>query len=92
MTTTPTRPTQGTTPWPRTITKRRDAMAQAKRRLAAATNLLAADDAVRTEGRVRALLWAEAFIQQALALETRDRLGNRHATLLTVRRQYDGRP
>lgn len=75
-------------PTSRTITKRREAMAEVKRQMTKATNLLAADDHVRTEGRVRALLWAEAFIQQALAMETRGHLGNRLATAASVRRDY----
>lgn len=84
--TTTTTPTKGLRPVPRTKTKRREAIGNAKRSLTRAASLMAwdlgdaADDPDATKARVTSLLWAQAFIQQALAYETHDRLGDRMAT------------
>lgn len=37
------------------------------------------------------LLWAEAYVQQALALQTHGRLGNANATMMTVLREQEAR-
>lgn len=92
--TTTTQPRTGPRPVPRTKTKRREAIGSAKRSLARASSLLAwdlgaaSDDPDATKARVFALLWAQAFIEQALALETHDRLGDRLATPARILRRH----
>lgn len=82
-------------PRPRTKTKRREHVQAAKRHLARAQSLMAwdlgdaADDADATKARVTALLWAEAMIQRALAMETHDRIGDAMATPARIIRAQD---
>lgn len=70
-------------PRPRTLTNRLDLAGRARRRMGdymeEAENHRWSTDGGRNR-RVMMLLWAEAFIQQALALETWGALGDQHAT------------
>lgn len=94
MTATLPLPATGLRPVAKTRTKRREHTQAAKRHLTRAQGLMAwdlgddADEPQATEARVKALLWAQAMIQQALALETHDRLGDRHATPARILRAY----
>lgn len=69
----------------KSVTRRRRAAAEIKRKAAAYVNLTSplqegvADD-TRRQARVLALLWVIAHAQRALALETGNRLGDLYAT------------
>ena len=71
-------------PMRRTLTARQTAANKARRSLSEYGALLdpkaRQDTPEGTNQRVYRLLWAQAFILQALAMETHGRLGNLHAT------------
>lgn len=81
-------------PRPRTKTKRRALMQDAKRHLARYGHLLAYEgtpDDRGAEARVKSLLWAQSAIERALDLETQGRLGDAMATPGRIVRRQEAR-
>lgn len=80
-------------PFVKTRTRRRNEVAEARKALARYQGVMdprAFDVDSPDSRRVMALLWAEARIQRALALETRGRLGDLKATPTTVAQDHLG--
>lgn len=86
----------------RSLTRRRDAANKARKYLAAYQELASSQQRAEVAGEpeqadlfwdhaTKRLLWAQAMIQQALALQTNGRLGNAHATMITVLREEEAR-
>jgi hypothetical protein len=86
----------------RSVTKRKNAADKARKMLATYRELAglqhaaekAGDDAqadLMHDHATKRLLWAQAYVQQALALQTHGRLGNANATLITVLREEEAR-
>lgn len=86
----------------RSVTQRKNAADKARKMLATYRELATLQQkAEKAENEAQAdlyydhatkrLLWAEAYTQQALALQTHGRLGNANATLMTVLREHEER-
>lgn len=72
-------------PYARTATRRRDQVSKARKALSRWSAYMNVrthnpEDRQTQAGRLSALLWAKAFIDRTLALETRGTLGDRDAT------------
>lgn len=76
-------------PNPRSKTRRKDHAIHARTALKRYSDLLDLTDATEgSEPRIKALLWAESYIQKMLAEETRGRWGSEGATPNILARQY----
>jgi hypothetical protein len=86
----------------RSITSRKNAANKARKMLATFQQLATLQNQAEKAGdeaqadlmhdhATKRLLWAEAYVQQALALQTRGRLGNADATMITVLREHQAR-